>query len=91
MELLEYAFVCPNCNKEYYTYIERSYYQKLLEQNIDKNIIFEKFPDSYKGLFTIGYCNKCLTKEFNIRYKNYTAEYNTSNIIYDEIYDLYNE
>lgn len=90
MDLLEYTFVCPNCNKEVSTYIERSYYQQLLEHTISKNELFNNFNNSYKGLFTIGYCNKCLYDEFNIKYEKYTAESkDLDNSIYESIHELY--
>ena len=59
MELLKHSFICPNCNREYYTYITRNKYQEFIMRNKSPKEIFQNYDISYSTIFTIGYCNEC--------------------------------
>lgn len=75
MDLMRYNFVCPQCGKEYTTYVERDKYQQLVARQRRATDIFDdNYPIFYKGIFTIGYCSKCIGEVFDIRGESYCQE-----------------
>lgn len=86
MDLLKYNFICPICEKEYYTYIERKNYQELAMRTKSAREIFEQYDYPYSQLFILGQCSNCLNL------KQYCAEVDcsesTDNSLYNSIQEL---
>lgn len=91
MELMRYSFVCPNCGKEYITYVERDKYKQLVAQQQRATDIFDDhYPIFYKGIFTIGYCSSCVGQIFDMQPQNFCQEVNIeeNNRLYNAIENM---
>lgn len=79
-ELKVYDFVCPFCNKEYYTYIEATKLKDVYSREMLIEDIFPNYPTEYRKIFVSRVCNNCQREEndeLDIT-RLYTIPYNSS-------------
>ena len=57
MKLVKYNFECPVCNKEFFTYVEFSNIQRMIDTNFED--VFEEYPECYKIIMRTSICQNC--------------------------------
>ena len=92
MKLLEYVFICPNCEKEFYTYAESIKLQQYISREYSVDDIFNNMPTQYRRIFATGFCDKCQNNLQQIENRQYCSEVNTNdNYLYNHIKSLYSQ
>ena len=59
MRLMKYSFICPICDKSYYTYVEQKHFQEMFDHNISIEDNFIGYPDYYLKMIKTSICPKC--------------------------------
>ena len=59
MRLMKYSFICPICDKAYYTYVEQKHYQNMFNNQIPVEENFKGYPDYYQIIIKTAICQTC--------------------------------
>ena len=59
MRLMKYSFICPICDKSYYTYIEQKNLQEMINDKDSIEQIFSSYPDYYQKMIQTSICSAC--------------------------------
>lgn len=85
MRLMKYSFICPICDKSYYTYVEQRHYQEMFNNNLSIEDNFKGYPEYYQKMIQTSICPVCQHKENKICL---TEDNNDDTMIYDYIQEL---
>lgn len=58
MRLMKYSFICPICDRSYYTYVEQKRYQEIFN-NLPVEENFKGYPDYYQKMMSTYICPDC--------------------------------
>ena len=58
MRLMKFNFICPVCDKLYFTYVEQKHYQDMINGvPVEEN--FKGYPEYYQRLIRTSICQEC--------------------------------
>lgn len=86
MRLMKYSFVCPICDRSYYTYIEQKKYQEIYNDKLPIEDIFKDYPDYYQKMIKTSICQSCQHNTDRLVCINETDS--RDEIMYNNIVDL---
>lgn len=85
MRLMKYSFICPICDKSYYTYVEQKHLQEMFDMSLSIEDNFKGYPDYYQKMIQTSICPTCQKINKNICL---LEDDNRDEILYNNIQNL---